>query len=525
MSGVPERRSWAPKIKKIARSKGGTAAITGAALILPIVALDWLADDLGSRFIARLLDFMLPDLPKQVSDVAPGAYGYLHEMFAVILYNILVGGVLIVQYIHKINLEITTEVARHGTDIVEATARFGELDEAVRDLSDSRHAAYRERVTFGLFDNLIIYAPLYIAKGLGYFDDELLDPRPRKIGDDHAVAKAVREGAVQFGVCDPVCCVPRSFYGDKSEDDLLILTPLTKKFGISIFGRRIITPKALIEQAGPFKIGTYENGSTTYLTAERFRNWLIDSLAGEDESLKEKLGKKIILETIGVMSTAFEQPTLLDRRVRNLAFILLWQPQSSWIFTAQRGGLSEFGIVQVPEAAGAPIEELFRVANGSEPADQWKAWTPYNGRQMPERCLVSAVVTTRYMVQHRPELCRRVFRAVSRAMVRLHNSDWTLDGLDTKNAIYGVLRREVRHAEYLDPEIVRAMAGAQNAAVESTFPFISGLSSFSTSTYSQHLRQCHFLWLDAKGDLPPLEEESMYGRCFVDPRTLLGTAA
>jgi hypothetical protein len=393
----------------------------------------------------------------------------------------------------------------------------------------------RERITIGLFDRLIIYAPLFAAEGLGYFEDEGLTVEfDTLIGDDRALASAVRDGKILFAACDPFVCLPEDeakWNDDFADDDLLILMPLVKRFGITVFGHRSIVNR--IRERGDINIISYETGSTTYQTAESFRQWLLTNL---NQQLRTDFNLDERLKVVGVpmADKPFGRPETLATTLEKASFVLLWEPQTSWILEGLgsarvKSVFQDFGVVAIPSDAkptGAdelPFELVYsRRPIGSQgwlgPDQKCRAWTPAEQQQDGFRYLVTGLVTSRHVLRTRPDLCRRMFRAVSRACLRLHGANWTFDASDNM----GVFKHVQMHLQ-TDHVVQRALealvdpdkvAGAANTDA-SVFPFLQSLKTYQPNGYAFHLSRCHDLWAD--GQRRP---EWYYRRFFAQPAEL-----
>lgn len=394
-----------------------------------------------------------------------------------------------------------------------------------------------ETIRIGIFDRLIIYAPLFAANGLGYFEDEGLTVEfDTGYGDDKALAEAVRTREILFAACDPFVCLPEEEANwDKQvqEEDLLILLPLVKRLGITVFGRNRVENR--FRGKDDINIISYEKGSTTYQTAELFRRWLLANL---DEAFKSEFDIENRLKVVGlsVAPAPFATPEALVKNINQASFVLLWEPQTSWMFADVgmpfASVFRDFGIVAVPSGADPRTGSdhlpfsIFPTCRPRGPrgylgeAMRWRTWTPSPDEDM-FRYLVTGLVTSRHVLQNHPELCRRMFRAISRACLRLHGVRWTFDATDK----LGVFEQVLLHinTRNVDQKALHALVDPDGVAVPpsastgdySVFPFLQSLKMYKPDNYLPHLSRSHDLWSEGKSKDP-----ISYRRFFAQPADL-----
>ncbi len=92
------------------------------------------------------------------------------------------------------------------------------------------------KVSVGEVTHSIFYAPQYIAKSLGYFEDEGLDVEITTIAGADKVTAAVLSGDVQIGFCGSEATI--YIYNGGEKDYLKTFAGLTNKDGSFLVGRK-----------------------------------------------------------------------------------------------------------------------------------------------------------------------------------------------------------------------------------------------------------------------------------------------
>lgn len=385
-------------------------------------------------------------------------------------------------------------------------------------------SAKSQKISFAIFDQLLIYSPLYIAEGANYFAEEGISAEFSVSGDDKQVAQSVRNGDHLFGACDPFVCVPNSKSAQEKDDDLLILFPLVKRYGFLVFGHTELAERL---DRGRIKVGAYEEGSTSHLVAKAFKTELAKKYARAKSMRIEDAEERIEIEEISVLSSGLNNEDSLAITLEQFDAVVLWEPQSSWVLNSKIDLLTNFGVVAIASTS-APQSEVLKVirkqpAGASGVLDKgWNAWTPAGSH----KCLISAVVTTRATLRDRPTLCRRVHRALARSSIHMHSVDFTLDEKILKS-----VKDHLKDATGIDPFMLQRMirgdpaSGSKAKASErgGLFPFVYGLPG-TKPAYSAHLKACHDLWHNNGGVGHPSWAEKDYYRCFVRFEDLKNTA-
>jgi hypothetical protein len=373
-----------------------------------------------------------------------------------------------------------------------------------------------EHISFAIFDKLLIYSPLYVAAGVGYFEEEGLSATFEVTGDDRAVAAAVRKGDHLFGACDPFMCVPNSPKAEQVEDDLLVLFPLIKRFGFLVFGRNNALNR--LEHGEKVQIGAYEKGSTSYLAAQAFKRWLVDNMQNWptlEGVPRASLDSKIVVNEIAVVDGALRNEQRIAETLGMLDFVVLWEPQVSLVLASKLNTLKSFGVVARSSEDNAPLFKTFRKqpegASGRIEGN-WTAWVPGENHQ----CLISAVVTRRATLRLRPALCHRVYRALARSTMHLHSVDWDLD-----QYVLNSVRTQITGASHINAQMLHRMVrggltGMELAAERGgLFPFVHGWPRGTAPPYREHLLACHSLWHENDDQTQPVWSLADYDRCFV----------
>lgn len=95
------------------------------------------------------------------------------------------------------------------------------------------------KITVGEVTHSAFYAPLYIAKELGYFEEENLEVELTLISGANNVTAAVLSGDVEIGFCGPEATI--YIYNGGEKDYIQTFAGLTKRDGQFIVSRKRIT--------------------------------------------------------------------------------------------------------------------------------------------------------------------------------------------------------------------------------------------------------------------------------------------
>jgi hypothetical protein len=377
-----------------------------------------------------------------------------------------------------------------------------------------------QKVEIAIFDNLLIYSPLFVAQKMRYFEEEGLQVDFNIIRSDQKIAQAVKTGRCQFGACDPYFCIDGTTASD-GKPELRVLMPLAKRLGLQIVGKKSDIEPALT--GGDIVIGSYAEGSTTFLAASAFKKWLETSFSARG------ISAKVSIDARKMDDPCFSSESNLKSAMSGWTFAAVWEPNVSWLIDDPT---ATFGVVGIPKISSDSSALFLRVFGGERPSGasgfleqkEWRAWSATGSdSSAAHKCLVSALVTSRNVIEREPELARRIFRAVSRANIHLHALDLVEDEANS-NSLWKGLKSAVNHGGSVQLPVLHALVGEMSLDLDRNergglIPFVPGISYYSEKHYLEHLRACHKLWLDNGGSrvTADLGTDDNYARFFVKP--------
>lgn len=363
----------------------------------------------------------------------------------------------------------------------------------VRQLYDSLSDKLdRETIRIALFGRLLSYAPVYVAHGLKYFEDEGLDITWDVLGTDSAVADAVKAGDAHFGVCDPIEVFNQAIDPKKN---LRILLPLSKRLDITAFAKmdlnKVFQPGASGDDClkkRVVKILSFERPSTSYAVAI---------------ALQKQLGRANIQTSIhGVdsRSSAFRSPHELKNLLQEFDIALLWSPASDWLYSSPlvKDLREEFGCLRTNK--GVSFKVVSPEVSENSGFKNWAPFSDHDGSHgHARRLMATGLLTSNDIVMNRPELCKKVFRAVTRAMIRLEGVDWSVES--EGYPLWMAIKNEINAAnkQYVSIDALKRLIGRdykfnQDIKGRSIFPFIDSTNSISAAFYRDHLENLIRLW-------------------------------
>lgn len=383
-----------------------------------------------------------------------------------IVYALTTVGVGIVAYNKRLSQEVEQQIEkqREKTNI---------LDRKIDNLINSVDANERclETIKIGIFSKLLAYTPLYISEQLKFFEEEGLIVEIVPAGGDQKVALGIKSGNFDFGVCDPVFALHKSKH---QKDNLKIVIPLVKRLDLTVVCRKDIK-----WDAQSIKILSYSKPSTTYAVAAILR----EQLQQENSSLEVEIVPK------SPLNGAFNNPRELENLLCEADIFLLWNPASSILKSLHP---DKFGILSYNRNAGANPWSVLNFDSQIEPNDY--TWHPFSDENGKHKLMVSGMLTSEYMTENRPELCRKVFRALSRGLVRIEADKWKIDA-EGNSQIVNIIKGSVEGAQYIDAAIIKSLVENHNLPNSpSLFPFVAGLYDYDPVTYTTHLQNLHRLW-------------------------------
>lgn len=383
----------------------------------------------------------------------------------------------------------TLELARANLQKAEAERdnAIGKAEEHRTKIADIKNhidlgASYKEVIRIGVFARLLAYAPLYVAQYLKFFEDEGLEVEVKVAGGDEQVAAGLRTGQYDFGICDPVFVLEDKA---KSTERLKIVTPIAKRLDVTVVCRRDVLEN---KEREPVTIAAFKRPSTTYACALK---------------LKEDLDKLGLFKSIEIVELSsdddrFLEPTPLAELLGKYDFVLLWNPATSWLYEGQVPGAEQFGRLACLRRPGSPVQsEHWRVKGfGKDEAIDLALeylWNPNNAQGDGHKLLASALLTSEFMETHRRELCRKMFRAVSRALVRIEGANWELEK-KTPYKLRKMIQDIMDNGDYLTDATLQRLISDPEASSLSVFPFIQGIYVYKQNDYARHLKNLRSLW-------------------------------
>ncbi len=284
--------------------------------------------------------------------------------FRSIGYFIALGPFLIIEMI-EINLERKRFKDAQST----IRARLDRIDTYLK-------ATAPDELNIAIFADLLIYLPVYVADALGFYRQEGIKVNYSIRHGDEAVANAVKSLEAQIGLCDPCMCARREF--SSAGEKLFILTPLVTKSAAKPVTKHELRIRTRLLKGGKISIATYPAPSTTYVMAANLMNEMKRSSEAKgtpevDFSLVQIEEKDFTDHNLG---------NLLDR----YELVMLWEPLLSF-------------------AKNSPENIEFLLDTSLA---------------LPDDIMYSALVISRRMLDEKPTLGIRLFRALSRATYHIH---------------------------------------------------------------------------------------------------------
>ncbi|NRB63979.1 MAG: ABC transporter substrate-binding protein [Saprospiraceae bacterium] len=352
-----------------------------------------------------------------------------------------------------------------------------------------------EKIKVALFSQILAYAPLYIAKDMGYFRDEGLDVEFTSEGSDGNVTKALESHEWAFGVSDPVDVFTQR---ENTDSNIRILLPLLKKLDLMVFAKKELF-KLDDEQELLFKdkeivIGSYSQPSTTYASALRLKSDL------------HKLGLvNCRIEELDGNADEFKSPENLSTFLNKCDIVLLWNPASAWMLSKRPPpGSKAFGILLVDDKTSDStyVEDLSHWHIGELNIDElqkYNLWHPLNSRKSGYKVMATGILVSEYVLKHRPELCKRFARAICRAFVRIEGADWENVEKISSNGIWpAVLKMMDKNSQSYAEESKALERLVNNQSQDSTgrsiFPFIESITRYKPEDYVMHLKHLEDIW-------------------------------
>jgi len=368
----------------------------------------------------------------------------------------------------------------------EAISKAEEHRKKIADIKNhiDRGSSYKERIRVGVFARLLAYAPMYVAQHLKFFEDEGLTIDLKVAGGDDEVAAGLRTGEFDFGICDPVFVLEDKA---KSTERLKIIIPIAKRLDITVVCKHGVLEDKLNQK---ITIAAFKPPSTTYASALKLK--LDFEAAGLFEGIE--------IKELNPEDERLLDPTLLATLVSEFDFVLLWNPATSWLYQGLVPGVEQFGRLACLRKPGSPAKpEHWCVKSFGEdgaiiPANEYM-WNPNNAKTHGHQILASGLLASEFMETHRRELCRKMFRAISRALVRIEGANWALEAAEkTPFKLRKMIEETMDDGDYLSDVTLKRLISDSEASSMSIFPFVQGIHVYGQGNYSRHLRNLRLLW-------------------------------
>jgi len=292
-------------------------------------------------------------------------------------------------------------------------------------------ASSADKLEIAIFDDLLIYLPLYVAKESGFLEQEGIEVKFKLLRGDREVAEAIKKSSSVIGLCDPCMCALKEF--SQAGDSLRILAPLVIQRAAKPVTRHALRVHAKLIKGGEIKIGTYPAPSTTFVMAVDLMNRLQLQHAARYTS-------KLTITIIPEDPEQFNKdsiPNLLEK----YDLLMLWDPLLTYA-----GNLAE--VVE------------FRLQDDSEPT---------------EEMIYSAVVISDRLLEEKPTLGIRLFRAISRATSLIHlaaSSDMIRSRYTDSSFRNEVIHAAISHISASPLEADKLSALIRKITSEGLFPLV-----------------------------------------------------
>lgn len=237
-----------------------------------------------------------------------------------------------------------------------------------------------DKLKVAIFDHLLIYLPMYVANTKGYFKQEDIEVEfVVKLGDE-LVANAVRSLEAHIGLCDPCMCALEEF--SHKGDRLFALAPLvTKSAAKPITKHKLRIDTRLLSGGEDISIATFKSPSTTFVMAVNLKGAL-------EGKLDAKNVKGVKINLVQLEPDAFnevELPNLLEK----YDLVMLWEP-----------------LLTTAKSHAETVEFVL------------------DHDVLPNNVMYSALMISERLLEAKPTLGIRLFRAISRASYEIQLAKW-----------------------------------------------------------------------------------------------------
>lgn len=228
-------------------------------------------------------------------------------------------------------------------------------------------AAEPDRLAVAIFDDLLVYLPVYVADSLEYFEQEGITITYKEKFGDEEVAESVRSSEAHLGLCDPCMCARKDFA--KEGERVLVLAPLVTRSAARAVTRNELKVRSTIVKGGQLTIASYKPPSTTFVMAAALKEEWKNA-----HKLQRNSGIEIGLQPIEV--SAFKESNL-PYLLNMYDVVMLWEP---------------FLTIAKSYTENTELEDF-----------------------LPNNLMYSAVIMSERLLRDKPTLGIRIFRALSRA--------------------------------------------------------------------------------------------------------------
>lgn len=341
-----------------------------------------------------------------------------------------------------------------------------------------------------------------------------------QVRSDAGVADELRRGKIDFGVCDPIFALQNE---NKDVDNLSILMPIVKRLDVTALCNANLLDTL---EGKVITIACFSSPSTTYAAAKILRDELVQLGA-----------KEVHLKEISSQDKRFNERSNVIKLLDEVEIALLWNPASSWAidyFASNASG--EYGVIYckwgdiqsrktMKNWSVVPITTEFFTNDDLMPVKTHKPWVPTRKEASSNKLLAAGVLVREDMSTYRPELNRKIFKALSRALNRISGANWSKEGeyesgTGDKPNLVSLITNHVNNNDGVDTKIIENLVGRKDS-MTSIFPFIYSLKSYDPTTYRKHLQNLRDLWsYDTKFsdnfDTPTNKSLASYKSYFVD---------
>ena len=250
-------------------------------------------------------------------------------------------------------------------------------------------ARVRFDIRISNFNNFVTYAPLFVARRLGFFWQERLDVVIENRGNDDSAIEALLADRCQVAVTDPIAALraeARLGRTGSDAEELVILAPFLNKAALWVVSTRAACD---FQNRTGLSGLTFSTDTTAYALANA---WLNEGGAGADARLSPFGG---VAEggpdvgSTGVNMADFMSDMLLSEEVDKYDYLVLSEPEATWLLNKEN-----------PFDTITPFHELFL-------GEKEYAFT--------------SIICKRKLLDRNPEVPFRFLKAVQSAITHIYS--------------------------------------------------------------------------------------------------------